>query len=83
VNITSTNLSKNHEILGEVMAATEQDIQTAYRRARDAQPAWIALSILDRNKAIQSFVDVCKENAEEIALAMAKEMGKPIKQSRG
>lgn len=82
MNITSTNPSRNYEVIDEIAAATEREIKDAVTKARAAQPAWAALTPEERSKAIQSFVAVCKERATEIAELMAKEMGKPIKQAR-
>jgi succinate-semialdehyde dehydrogenase/glutarate-semialdehyde dehydrogenase len=82
MKLTSTNPSRNCEIIGEVEVSTEQDIQNALNKAREAQPHWAALSQAERNKAIESFITVSNEHAEEIATAISTEMGKPIKESR-
>src|SRR6266581_710841 len=80
MNIISTNPSKNYKILGEVKNSTEEEIQNAFLKAREAQPKWAGLSQIERNKLIESFVMVCKKCAKEIAVAMAEEIGKPITQ---
>lgn len=82
MKLTSTNPSRNYEIVGEVEVSTEQDIKNAVEKARAAQPAWAALSQAERNEAISSFVELCKQNTEEIATAVSREMGKPIAASR-
>lgn len=82
MKLASTNPSRNYEVIGEVEVSTEQDVKDAVARARAAQPAWAALNQDKRNQAVQSFMDVCKANSEEIAVTMSQEMGKPIKQSR-
>ncbi len=82
MKITSTNPSRNYEIIGEVEASTEHDIKNAVAQARVAQPAWAALTQTQRNAAVESFVTVCREHTDEIAQLMAKEMGKPIVQAR-
>jgi len=82
MQITSTNPSRNYEVNGSVEAATEQDIEKAVAKARAAQPKWAALTQAERNAAIESFIEVCKTHADEIAELMSKEMGKPISQSR-
>jgi len=46
------------------------------------QPAWASLSQPERNAAVESFIEACKPRAEEIAIARAKERGKPIFQAR-
>lgn len=82
MKITSTNPSHNYEIIGEVEAATEQEIKKAVANARAAQPAWAALPQTERNAAVESFIAACDQHAGELAELMSKEMGKPIVQSR-
>ncbi len=82
MKITSTNPSRNYELIGEIEVTTDQDISEAVTRARAVQPAWASLSQPERNAAVESFIEACKPRAEEIAIAMAKEMGKPIFQAR-
>ena len=82
MQIVSTNPSRNYEVLGKVNVTTEKEIQNAFKKACKAQPTWAALTQEERNKAIESFISVCKKNAEEIATTMSKDMGKPITQSR-
>lgn len=82
MKIVSTNPSRNYEILGEVEAATEQEVKDAVAKARAVQPAWAALIQAERNKAIASFARAFKNRAEELAQTMSKEMGKPIISSR-
>ncbi len=84
MKIVSTNPSRNYEILGEVDSATEQDVAEAVKNAREAQPQWAALSQEERNVAIRSFVDICKQddNYKRISEMMSQEMGKPIREAR-
>jgi len=82
MKLTSTNPSHNYEVIGEVEASTEQDVKDAVAKARSAQPAWAAFTQDERNKAVASFVEVCKQHGDELAELMSKEMGKPITQSR-
>jgi acyl-CoA reductase-like NAD-dependent aldehyde dehydrogenase len=81
--LISTNPSRNYEVIGEVEASTEQDVQTAIAKARQAQPAWADLSVADRCQALASFVDVSKSRAEEIAQLIATETSRPIQSARG
>ncbi len=82
MKIVSTNPSRNYEILGEVEAATEQEVKYAVAKARAVQPAWAAITQVERNKAVASFAQAFKNRAEELAQTMSKEMGKPIISSR-
>lgn len=82
MKITSTNPSRNYEIVGKVEASTDQQVKQAVAKARAAQPKWAALTQAERNAAVESFIEVCNKRADEIAELMAKEMGKPISQAR-
>lgn len=82
MKITSTNPSRNYEVIGSVTATTPQEVFDCIAKARTAQPAWAALSQAERNQATTSFLELCKQHAEELATLMAKEMGKPITLSR-
>jgi succinate-semialdehyde dehydrogenase/glutarate-semialdehyde dehydrogenase len=82
MKITSTNPSRNYEVIGEVEAATPEQVKEAVAKARQAQPEWAASSLEARRHAIFSFMDHCHERAEDIAVLMSKEMGKPIAAAR-
>jgi acyl-CoA reductase-like NAD-dependent aldehyde dehydrogenase len=82
MKITSTDPSSNYNVLGEVEAASEADVVEAIQQARAAQPAWANLSLSDRCKKIESFMNICESRTEDIAKIMTVEMGKPIKASR-
>ncbi len=80
--LLSTNPSRNYAPNGEVEISTEQDVIEAVAKARAEQPGWSALSLEERRRAITSFMEICKQRAEEIARLMSQEMGKPITAAR-
>jgi acyl-CoA reductase-like NAD-dependent aldehyde dehydrogenase len=82
MKITSTNPGKNYEVLGRVESASDADVARAVESARKAQPAWAALSIIERYDKISGFLEICRNNIDEIAQTMSMEMGKPITSSR-
>jgi succinate-semialdehyde dehydrogenase/glutarate-semialdehyde dehydrogenase len=82
MKITSTNPSRNYEVIGEAEASSVQEVKDAVAKARTAQPAWSALPQEGRNKAVESLVEVLKQHGDELAELMSKEMGKPITQAR-
>lgn len=82
MKLVSTNPSRNYEVLGEVEISIKKDIKNAVQRSRNAQPEWASLSQKERNKAVESLVEIFGKHTDEIASTMAKEMGKPIKQAR-
>jgi alpha-ketoglutaric semialdehyde dehydrogenase len=55
----------------------------ACRRAKAAQPAWAAVPAPVRGRAIQQFGRLVEENLEALAQLITREIGKPIKESRG
>src|SRR5690242_12087451 len=82
MKITSTNPSRNYEVIGEVEAATEQEVIDAVAQARAAQPAWSGLTQAERNQAVESLLVAIDSHGAELAELMSKEMGKPIIQAR-
>jgi len=81
MKINSTNPSCNYEIIGEVEATTERELEDDVAKARNAQPAWAALTQIERNNAIESFIAICKVHDKEIAELISSEMGMPIARS--
>jgi alpha-ketoglutaric semialdehyde dehydrogenase len=55
----------------------------ACRRAKAAQPAWAAVPAPVRGRAIQQFGRLVEENLEALSELITREIGKPIKESRG
>jgi len=51
--------------------------------ARAAQPAWAAMPLDARLGAIRRFKDMVARRRDELAKTLTREMGKPIRQSRG
>lgn len=82
MKIISTDPSEDYQVIGEVQAATAHDVRAAVDRARTAQPAWAELTQDERNSAVKSFVEMCGRHDEEIAAAVSREMGKPIRSAR-
>lgn len=82
MKIKSINPS-NYEVVGEVETSSEQEIQEAVEKAREAQPKWAALSQSQRNKAVESFMSVLEKHTDELIEAVSTEMGKPISLSKG
>lgn len=70
------------DVIGEVEVSSENDVKKAVATARNAQPAWAALTVAERIKALKSFADVSRERAEDIARLIAEETGRPISNTR-
>lgn len=81
--LVSLNPSRNYEIIGEVEASTEKDVNDAVEQAHRAQSAWAAMSLERRCKAIESFVRISESRKEEIARLIAEETGRTLESARG
>ncbi|GAA0835277.1 NAD-dependent succinate-semialdehyde dehydrogenase [Streptosporangium amethystogenes subsp. fukuiense] len=71
------------ETLIEVADADAQDALDAIRAASDAQPSLAALSPARRATLLRRVEAALRERADELALLITLEMGKPITESRG
>jgi aldehyde dehydrogenase (NAD+) len=70
------------EPVAEVAFAGPEDIRRAVQAARAAQPAWAALSGLDRGKYLFRVARLIQERARELAVVESMDGGKPIRESR-
>jgi acyl-CoA reductase-like NAD-dependent aldehyde dehydrogenase len=71
--------------LASVEATTPEQLRDVVARAAAAQPAWWALGFEGRAEVARRFAARLRDDkavAEELALAIATEMGKPIKHAR-
>ena len=69
-----------------VVEATLGDAATfveACRRAKAAQPAWATVPAPVRGRAIQQLGRLVEENFEALSQLITREIGKPIRESRG
>lgn len=61
---------------------TERDVDGAIARADSAFEDWRDRPLREREELLASAADVLRENADEYASTMTREMGKPIEQAR-
>jgi acyl-CoA reductase-like NAD-dependent aldehyde dehydrogenase len=81
--LVSTNPAKGYKKLGEVDISTKDDVETAVKNARRAQPAWAALSPEKRAKYLTALAKAIGNHADEIAHMITSEMGKPLDDAKG
>jgi succinylglutamic semialdehyde dehydrogenase len=62
--------------------STAQDVEQACAAARDAFEAWALTPLADRIAVCTRFRDLLKQDAEELALLIAEEVGKPLWEAR-
>ena len=60
----------------------QKDVDAAVGAAKAAFPSWMATPPADRIALVEKFLDIYKERAEDIAQAVASEMGAPIALAR-
>ena len=71
------------EVISTIASASAADAQAAIDAAADAFPDWAATPARERGELLRRAFDLLTERAEEFALLMTLEMGKPLAESRG
>jgi succinate-semialdehyde dehydrogenase/glutarate-semialdehyde dehydrogenase len=61
---------------------SSEDVESALALADDVYPAWSERRLEERRQLLESAADVLRENAEEYADLMTREMGKPVAGAR-
>lgn len=79
-------LTSTQPIMGSVLwkgnCATDQEIEAAIQAAHAAQSAWGDMDLFARVHYLKNFKSVLTERAEEMATAIAQEVGKPLWEAR-
>jgi acyl-CoA reductase-like NAD-dependent aldehyde dehydrogenase len=70
-------------VVGEVGVSCADDIAVVVRQARAAQPAWQALGVAGRVKALGPVASLFEQHRQDIAEIIAREMGAPAAQADG
>jgi succinylglutamic semialdehyde dehydrogenase len=81
--LLSSSPADPHDEIGRYGIASEQDVADAVARARRAFPAWRDAGFEVRAAVIGRFRDLVAERTEELAVLIAREMGKAIWDARG
>ncbi len=71
------------QVLRTIASATREDAVAALDAADAAFPAWSATPARERGELLRRAFDLLQERAEDFALLMTLEMGKPLAESRG
>jgi lactaldehyde dehydrogenase / glycolaldehyde dehydrogenase len=64
-------------------AVDAEQVANVLDAARAAQPGWAALGYVQRAKYLERIADEVERNAAELALVLAREVGKPLAQGQG
>lgn len=78
MKIASTNPSRDYEVIGEVAVTPNDEIARKVAEANQAKAAWRKLGVAKRVELIRSVRDLLKQNADDIAALITKEIGTPI-----
>ncbi len=72
----------NNEVIWQANSATAEQVDTAVKSAREAFYSWSDMAFEARLEVVKRFAEQLKENSEELAIAIAKETGKPLWETR-
>jgi acyl-CoA reductase-like NAD-dependent aldehyde dehydrogenase len=81
--VPDVNPSDPEDVVGRVPVGEERDAEAAVAAAADALPAWKALPGPARGEHLHRWAGAVAHRQEELAQAMAREVGKPISEARG
>ena len=70
------------EVIASVPRMGSQDVRTAIDAAERAYPAWRNLLAKERAAVLRRFADLMVAHADDLALLMALEQGKPLAEAR-
>ena len=80
---TISNPARLDDTLGEAALGDAHTLLDGCRVAREAQPGWAATPAPVRGRTVQQFGRLVEENAESLARLITREIGKPLRESRG
>ncbi|MFH8252565.1 aldehyde dehydrogenase family protein [Microbacterium sp. B2969] len=66
------------ETIGHAPVHTVDDLEAAIAAARAVQPSWAALGHGERSRILNAIADDLEANAEELAVLLSREQGKPL-----
>jgi aldehyde dehydrogenase (NAD+) len=81
--LTVSNPADLSETVAEALLGDAGTFVDACRTARVAQPGWAAVPAPVRGRAIQQLGRLVEDNREALSQLLTREIGKPIKESRG
>jgi aldehyde dehydrogenase (NAD+) len=76
------NPMRPEEVVAEVPACDESDVEAAVAAAEKAFAGWVATPAPQRGNLLMTAAHVIDERVEQIASEMMREMGKPLREAR-
>ncbi len=77
------NPANSDELIGHFQRSVRADVEAAITAAADAFPAWAALPPPARGEIILRAALLLEARRDELAQAMTREMGKPLRETQG
>ena len=71
----------NGEVLAEVHAAGQEDVNRAVAAARKGQKVWAAMTAMERSRILRRAVDILRERNDELAELEMLDTGKPYSET--
>jgi acyl-CoA reductase-like NAD-dependent aldehyde dehydrogenase len=81
--LVDLNPSEPTDVVALIPEGTPDDVEAAVAAAEAALPAWRGISGAARAEVLYRWAQAIAARAEELAQAMAREVGKPIGEARG
>lgn len=69
-------------LIAEVADLDRSAVNLAIAAAKKAQPAWAAMTALQRSDILRRWAGLMRENADDLAIILTAEMGKPLAEAR-
>jgi acyl-CoA reductase-like NAD-dependent aldehyde dehydrogenase len=76
------NPMRPDEVVADVPACDESDVDAAVAAAQEAAPSWAATPAPQRGNLLVKAAEVIDARVEQIATEMTREMGKPLREAR-
>jgi succinate-semialdehyde dehydrogenase/glutarate-semialdehyde dehydrogenase len=70
-------------VIGQAAEADEADVRDAIAAAQEAFPVWAGLTAQQRGRILRRWHDLIVENADDLAMILTAEQGKPLSEARG
>ena len=71
------------DVIASVADCSAAQIKAAIDAAEAAQPLWAAKTAKERAAILRKWHDLCLENADDLAIILTAEMGKPLAEAKG
>ncbi len=71
------------DVIAKVPSLGEAETRAAIEAANRALPAWSKMLAKERSKRVRAWFDLMMEHADELALLLTSEQGKPLAEAKG